>query len=189
MELCSREGLSELCQELLAIGAITYDRRQKQLERAALNPHDNSLVNSRLVNTIAELMYERTVEHHLEYDAVTSIPNGGNVYAEGLLRVIAERDGRQLPMIRLQKGTDYPERILDHAALQPGSRVLIVDDVLRYGANAVETLRILAGAQYRAGVALFVADFEWSGSECLSKQHACSVLSLINSSLMRSLYS
>ena len=165
--------------DLVERGAIEVDTRRRKIRSVTLNPKDNPAVTPDIVDQVAKLLHEKLIASRVRYDAIASIPSGGDLYAEALARCIESVGRGHVRVIRAK------ERFLEKGDLSKGAKVVLLDDSLVFGGTAVDALRSLSSGGFRAVVGLFVADLEMLGHQVLKRHHDLTVMSVFNPSMMR----
>ncbi len=111
-----------------------------------------------LVNSILNLLRD------LDYDAICGIAVGGLPLATA----VAYSAGRPLVYYRKPKEHGIPKEV--EGSLEPGSTVVIVDDVLTTGGSVLRAARALRELQLRPLGAAVVLDREQGGSRALEAE-------------------
>jgi orotate phosphoribosyltransferase len=164
------DTLTELSRIVLQEEIIRVDFRNKQIYSAALNPLDNDRVTPDIVNRISILLYEKLAQADFEYDAIASIPTGGDPYAEQLARIIGSLEGRHVQSHRY-----------DSACLPQGSRIVLVDDVLVGGYTAADAIEQTEKAGHSVIATLFAADLQRFGTHAITRYKRKPILSVFTS--------
>ncbi len=178
-------ALTELFRQLVRDGIIKLDLRQGQIKWATLNPKDNRAVTQEVVRAISIHLYNEVAMAGMDYDAIASVPTGGDPYAAELARIVEQLEGRLMPLIRLEKGVKYPERVVLGHLIASGTRVLVVDDALVDGMTALHTIMVLRRSGCEIAGGAFAANYERVGYDQLKRVRKCMVVSVFSSSLMR----
>lgn len=90
-------------------------------------------------------MYQVLSESGVTFDAIASVPTGGNEYADALQEVVERTEKRRVPFVFLNKNRAF--RAYESTAATPGSKVLVVDDCVCTGRD----LGLVEGSLRRAG--------------------------------------
>lgn len=125
-----------------------------------LLPHD--------VAAIGELLYHVTSDMHVGFDAVAGVPNAGDPFAAAIARRANARLERQIYRLTLAKGEVGEQRRIGgivEGSAEPGSRILLVDDLVTKADSKVEALQQLRCAGYEVSDAIVLIDREQGGRE------------------------
>ena len=77
------------------------------IESASLSPSDR-WARGKCIPEISTLLYEEMASTGIPYDALASIPAGGDRYVDHIADLVLEREGKRVPRIVLKKGYDGP---------------------------------------------------------------------------------
>lgn len=134
----------------------------------SLNPlHYPHLVPK--VRRIAGLMRLHLLRSRIDFNAIASVPTGGDLYATELIQLMMKRDSRQLQRVLLRKNVELGFRLARHQSVVPGSRVLIVDDCIWHGGTSHDACAALTDAGMVVAGFAFVADIN-AGTKRLPRQ-------------------
>lgn len=158
MEYDQATDLRLLLEELFHQRAIRV--REGRIQRTYLNPTASPPMR-RHVPRLANLLYRELVAANVSYDAVVSIPTGGDQYADFLVDLVREREGRSVPRIRLRKRGKNSRFVVRNESVPTGARLLLVDDSIWTGSEARASAKVLHAAGYEVAGYLCAADIPY----------------------------
>lgn len=143
-----------------------------------LNPRDHRALYE-FMPDITRVMYQVLSESGASFNAIASVPTGGNEYADALQAVIERVEHRKVPRVFLNKNRLY--QAYERTAATPGSKVLVVDDCVCSGHELGLVEKSLRSAGFEVGAHIVVADLNFKEERPISVP----VLSAFSSKYLR----
>jgi orotate phosphoribosyltransferase len=130
-----------------------------KLVQAGLNPNDCSAIRAH-ISELTRFLYEKLFASGIQYDAIASIPTGGDEYVRSLIEYTQVNQDRVIHRLQFSKSIKYVDGIENSEAIATNSRILVVDDAIFTGMTARSAGRVLCDGGYRIAGYLCVADLE-----------------------------
>jgi orotate phosphoribosyltransferase len=141
-------------QKLVALDAIRYTHTGIYV--AGLNVRHYPAIRP-FVEIITKDLFARVVAAGISYDAVVSVPSGGDEWSKAFANVVLKRERRHVPFLRLIKDEETGElTVRFRREVATDARLLIVDDTIYLGETAEEIIKVLRRAGYKK-IAAFVS--------------------------------
>lgn len=137
----------------LASGQLSHDYIDGKF---AIDTGERLTVVSRAVAELAEL-------HGIDYDAVGGLTMGADPLAHGVAMVT----GKAWFSVRKEQKKRGREQWIEGTRLEPGTRVLLVDDVLATGGTLAAAARLLVRQQARLVGGVVLLELEALGGRAL----------------------
>lgn len=153
--------------------------RHNRLCTSALSPNDNPSIQHD-IKALGGFLYQQLAVTGLQYEAVSSIPSGGDQYTDVLVK-LAKKDGKKLERLVLKRdGHQYPQRIVNKGEVKMDRRLLLIDDSIWTGETMEQATRLVESAGYTIVAYLCIADLHYEESRTLHLP----VISVFNSNLV-----
>lgn len=175
--------LRRIFQDLCEDKAISCAHNSKYITCAGLNVKDRPGV-APYVEPITEYLYGLVASSGVEFDAVTSIPTGGDAWADSFARIASKHRRREVPLYRIQKGYDEFCIIDKQPSVKPNARLLVIDDTIYLGYTSKRVVSILETAGYQVTGLVFPVEVTSTGSDHW-KDRGYPVFSAFNSAFVR----
>ncbi len=118
-----------------------------------------------LFDHAAEMAVDLFEDKHLEFDRVCAVPTGGLP----LGTLIAQKCDSPLTYVR-KKGKEHGEEQQIEGALDPGDRVLVVDDLITTGGSILSAIDALRSARAEVNDCIVLLDRTQGGKENLAEE-------------------
>lgn len=161
-----KDSLAKIFEALARGGAINHCRNE--INSAGLNVRDRPEVGP-YVEPVSEHLHTQVMASKLSYDAVTSIPTGGNAWAEALARIATAREGREVPLYRINKDQTRIFSIIDGQPIKPKAKLLVIDDTLYLGRTSSAAVAVLEKAKFKIAGLVFPVEIGLQGREHWNK--------------------
>lgn len=159
--------------------AVVVNLAGESILTAGLNVRDKPWLVPYVV-PMAEHMFAKVAASGIDYDAVVSIPSGGNSWAYALAEIASTHAGREIPSFSLKKVGEKEFKIKDEQPpVGPGAKLLLVDDTLYTGVAAHRATTMLTTAGYQISGSIFPVEIGPYGRGKLEAL-GCAVLSVFN---------
>jgi orotate phosphoribosyltransferase len=121
---------------------------------------------------IARSILQSMRAHNIQAEAIGGLTLGADPIAAAVA-VVSELEGRPLPafIVRKEAKNHGTQRHIEGYNGQPGSRVVIVDDVCTTGASIIEAAQKAQQAGYQVAAAFCVVDREEGGTEAIARMY------------------
>lgn len=123
---------------------------------SSISPNDKPEV-IKYIPDIGKLLYSRLASAEIEFDAIASIPSGGDLYTAEVLRHYREEHGREIPLLQLTRKYRTVNGFKKHPAIKKGARVVLIDDSVYSGNTARGAIEALQKGKLKAVALLCVA--------------------------------
>ncbi len=177
------ESKKKLIDELLNLGILEIaEVKLKYHEANPTDPKSPFKINLRTrehegplipdaVKAIAKEMLQLIRKEKLKFDLIAGIPQAGESFAE----IISQLSDK--PLLRLKKEVLGEQRrvtgIVEGEIFSPGRVVLLIDDVLTWGASGEEAIRVLIGVGLVVSDLVIGVDRMQGGAEALEEFFGC----------------
>lgn len=121
------------------------------------------------VQHVAEFMFLYIRDKHLQFEGICGIPRAGNPFAEEVQGFYHRQLETNMPRLLLDKYESYQIRhignITNRTTLKPGSKVLLIDDLITKADSKREAIGQLRNAGYVIEDCLVFLDREQGGTQ------------------------
>lgn len=185
MKIKDRTALAGILESLAREGALYYS--SSGITQAGLNVRDVPRVALHIAPIMRHL-YASVRRARIKYDAVASIPTGGDAWAEGFAKIVSEQEGRQVPRLLLAKESTRRFSVADGQPVKRGARVLLIDDTLFLGRTSSAAVEVISGARYKIACLVFPVEIGDEGRRKWDSK-GVRVFSLFDTQLVAGLHS
>tara|TARA_B100000508_G_scaffold105538_1_gene83714 strand:+ start:2283 stop:2837 length:555 start_codon:yes stop_codon:yes gene_type:complete len=106
---------------------------------------------------VADRLLQNITNHEIRFDAIVSVPTGGDFWAQKLVQLTQRVHGHSVPLYRVHKEWKHEFSIIDGQPLPQDGRLLVVDDTFYSGKTAKRLCQFMVENGFTiAGVATLV---------------------------------
>jgi orotate phosphoribosyltransferase len=174
-------SIQNIILDLFDIGAIEFGafkfKHHEKYPDAPLAPmkinlrtpnHPNGgRLTPNIVSRIAFLFLDLIEEYNLEFDCVAGIPRAGDPFARIVANILDK------PLITAEKieigGKREISKVISSRTLQPGQKVLLIDDVITKGYSKKESVQCFEKAGLEIAAIILLIDREEGGMDAYTK--------------------
>ena len=142
--------------------------------RTENNPGKKGPLSHDLVSNIGRVLYSQIIKSQIHFHYVVGVPWAGEPFAEAVCFTNRLFSGRAELIKLIKKEEENGSRkiigIVDGYKITPGSRALLVDDLITKSYSKLEAIRVLEAAGLKVKDILVVIDREQGGEEELKKE-------------------